>query len=139
MALQDVTSAKGVLAQMALVRALSGVSQQMTLEMFQVKIGFVAMRAFVFALRILGSGGRRFAGSGRRPSRVGRKDATTALLTNNMDWLRLVVSEHRRMRIEGRMLQSYALTRRHLVAIRMRGGSGQHGCLRVSRSHGQTK
>lgn len=113
-ALQNVTSAKRVLAQMALVRALAGVwrgqgilaagcdwkkekkacrltAQQMALEMFQVQVRLVAMRTLILALGVLGRSRRRLASGGRGPARVRGQDSAAALLANDVDWLGLLV------------------------------------------------
>jgi hypothetical protein len=83
-------------------------SQKMALEMLQVQIRLVAVRTLVFALGVLGRRGRRLACSGRGPSGMGRQDSAPTLLADDVDWLRLLVGEHGRVRVHARVLQSHA-------------------------------
>lgn len=87
-ALQDVTSAEGVLAQVTLVRALARVcvvlgvarladggvltSQKMALQMLQVQVRLVAVRALVLAIGVLGRLGGCLSSGGRWSARVRR-------------------------------------------------------------------
>jgi hypothetical protein len=88
MALQNVTPTESIFAEMALVWALTRVcetsvagalvgnileltAKEVALKMFQVQVGFIAMRAFVLALGVLGGRGRGFSSRRRRPTRVG--------------------------------------------------------------------
>jgi hypothetical protein len=71
MALQNITPAKSVFAEVARIGALAGVSKQMALEMFQVQVRLVTMWALVLALGILGSVSRCLASSGRGPAGMG--------------------------------------------------------------------
>jgi hypothetical protein len=68
MALQNVTPAEGVFAEMARVRSLTRVSEQMALEMFQVQVGLVTMWALILALGVLGSVGGSLSCRGRGPA-----------------------------------------------------------------------
>jgi hypothetical protein len=71
----------------------------MALQMLQVQICFVTMRALVFSLCVLGGicGGLACRGSG--PTRMRRQYTAPSLLSNNMQRLRLLVCENRRMRV----------------------------------------
>lgn len=101
----------------------------MALQMFQVKIGLVAMRALVLSLCVLGSGGRRLAGGGRGPSGMRRQNSATTLLANNVQRLRFLVGKHRRVGVQRGVLQAHALARSKLVVVLMRGCGGHHGRL----------
>ena len=86
MALQDITSTKGILAKMALVGALARVcrwlayareagrdlltSQKMALQVLQVQVCLVAVRALVLAIGVLGGLSRRLSSSRSRSARM---------------------------------------------------------------------
>jgi hypothetical protein len=106
MTLEDITSAEGVLAKMALVRSLTGVSQQMALEMLQVQVRLVAVRALVLALGVLSSSGGSLACSGRRPTGMRGQNSATTLLTDNVNRFWLLVGKHGRVGVHGRVSQS---------------------------------
>lgn len=144
-ALENVTPAKSVLAEMALVRSLTGIwetslaganresnkltAQKMALEMFQVEVGLVAVRTLVLALCVLGRSGGRLACRRRGPARMRRQNSAAPLLADDVHWLWLLIGKHRRVRVHGRVSQSHAWRRAELVAVGVRRGRGQHGCL----------
>jgi hypothetical protein len=105
-ALKDITSAEGVLAEMALVGSFTGVSQQMALEMLQMQVRLVAVRTLILALGVLGSSSGRLACSWRGPTGVCRQYSATTLLADDVHRLRLLVGEHRRVGVHGRVSQS---------------------------------
>ena len=153
--LQDVASAEGILAEMALVGSLARVcgtlglaidwvlrkltSQKMALEVLQVQVRFVTMRTLILALGVLCCGSRRFACGGRGPTGMGRQNSAPTLLADDVDWLGLLVGEHRRVRVHRRVLQSHARRGAHLVAGGVCGRGGQHGRLRIGGGHGQVR
>jgi hypothetical protein len=120
--LEDITSAKSVLAKMALVWSLTSVcgmleaeldcmgdrltSQQMTLEMLEVQVRLVAVRALVLALGVLGSSGGSLACGGRGPSGMRGQDSATTLLTDDVNRFGLLVGKHGRVGVHGRVSQS---------------------------------
>lgn len=71
----------------------------MAFEMFQVQICLVAVRTFVLALCILSGIGGRFSCSGRRSAGMRGQDTASSLLSDNVQWLRLLVRKDRRMRV----------------------------------------
>ena len=155
MTLQDVASAKSVLAEMALVGPLAGVcvmleaergyveakltAQQMTLEMLQVQVRLVAVRTLVFALGILGGSCGSLACSGCGPTGVRGQDSATTLLTDDVNGFGLLVGEYGRVGVHGRVSQSHARRAAELVAVGMRRCCGQHRRLRISRRHGHVR
>lgn len=74
-------------------------AEQMALQMFQVQIRLVAMRALIFTFRVLGRVGGRLSCCRRGPTRVCRQNTAPSLLPNNVQRLRLLVRKHRRVRI----------------------------------------
>jgi hypothetical protein len=74
-------------------------AEQMALQMFQVQIRFVTMRALIFTFRVLGRVGGRLSCCRRGPAGVCRKNTAPSLLSDNVQRLRLLVREHRRVRI----------------------------------------
>lgn len=156
MALQDITSAEGVLAQVALVGALAGVcitsefarragdsvltSQKMALQMLEVQIRFVTMRALVFAIGILCCLGGRLSSGRGWPPRVSGQDAATALLADDVDRLRLLVREDRRVRVERGVVHSHTACRAaQLVCVVLSSRGGQQRRLRIRRRHGHVR
>jgi len=71
----------------------------MTLQMFQVQVGLVAVRTLVLALGVLVGVSDGLANSGRRASGVGGQHPAATLLAYDMQRLWLLVLEHRRVRI----------------------------------------
>lgn len=145
MALEDVASTKGIFAKMALIGSLTGVSQQMALQMFKVEIGLVAVRALVLALCVFRGRRWRLACCWGGPARVGGQNPTPALLADHMQGLLFLVGEDRRMWVERGVLESQALGGCHGVIAIMGsssgssssgGGGGHHGRLRVGRGDG---
>ena len=84
----------------------------MALEMLQMQVRLVAVRTLILALGVLGSSSGRLACSWRGPTGVCRQYSTTTLLADDVHRLRLLVGEHRRMRVHRRVLQAHALRRR---------------------------
>lgn len=152
-ALQDVATAEGVLAQVALVGSLTGVcvalacarrakdtiltSQKMALQMLQVQVRFVAMWAFVLAIRVLCRGGGRLACGRSWPARVCRQDSATTLLTDNVYGLRLLIRKDRRVRVQRGVVHAHARSwAAQLVCVVLSGSGRQQRRLRVCRRHG---
>jgi thiamine monophosphate synthase len=110
-------------------------SQKMALQVLQVQVCLVAVRALVLAVGVLGGLGRRLARSRSRSARMCGQDTATALLTDDVHGLRLLVCKHRRVRVQRRMVHAHtAGGATHLVVL---GGSGgQQRRLRVGRRHG---
>jgi len=151
MTLQDITSREGVAAENTHVWAITGVSQEMALQMLGMEVSLGAVRAREFAISVfhgdhsvLGTGA---SGRGGRSSRSAGKDTASSLGTNNVsrrltlrhDGLRL----HERSRTIGRSNTrlGHDATRRHRSqhrrtattgrgwrdGLRMRGSSGRLG------------
>lgn len=151
MALQDITSTEGILAKMALVGALARVcrwlayareagrdlltSQKMALQVLQVQVCLVAVRALVLAIGVLGGLSRRLSSSRSRSARMCGQDTATALLADDVHGLRLLVGKHRRVRIQRRVVHAHSAGgAAHLVVLR--GCGRQQRRLRVRRRHG---
>ena len=81
-------------------------SQQMALEMLQMQVRLVAVRTLILALGVLGSSSGRLACSWRGPTGVCRQYSATTLLADDVHRLRLLVGEHRRVGVHGRVSQS---------------------------------
>jgi hypothetical protein len=103
MTLQDVAARERVFAQMALVGAFSRVSQQVPLQMLQVQICLVAMRALELVVCVLSRIRRRFPNSRSRPAWMGWQHSASSLLSYHMYWLRLLVSQHLGMRVRAKL------------------------------------
>jgi hypothetical protein len=72
----------------------------MALQVLQVQVRFVTMRALILAIRVLCRGGGRLSSGRSWSARVCRQDSATALLSDNVHGLRLLVREDRRMRVQ---------------------------------------
>ena len=92
----------------------------MTLQVLKVQIGLDTVRALVFALGVLGRVGDGFADRGAGAARMRGQDAATALLSNDMHRLGVLVGEHWRVRIESRMSHAHAAGAYVLEASRER-------------------
>lgn len=151
MTLQDITSAEGVLAQMALVRSLTRVcdtlgfarqarvvvltSQKVALQVLEMQICLVAMGALVLAISILCGLSGRLASSRGGTTRVCRQDTATTLLADDVHWLRLLVGKNRRVRVQRGVAHAHAASgAAHLVVLS--GCGRQQRSLRVGRRHG---
>jgi hypothetical protein len=151
MALQDITSTKGILAKMALVGTLARVcqgldyareaggdlltSQKMALQVLQVQVCLVAVRALILAIGVLGGLGRRLASGRSRSARMCGQDTATALLADDVHGLRLLVRKHRRVRVQRGVVHAHTASgAAHLVVLR--GCGRQQRRLRVGRRHG---
>ena len=71
----------------------------MALEVLEMEIGFVTVRAFILALRVLGRIRGRLASGRSGTTRMSGQHTAPSLLSHNMERLGLLVGEHRRMRI----------------------------------------
>jgi hypothetical protein len=78
-------------------------SQQMALQVLQVQVRLVAVRAFVFALGILRRCRGCLARSGRGSAGMRRQNASPSLLADDVHRLGLVVVEDRRVRVQRRV------------------------------------
>jgi hypothetical protein len=71
----------------------------MALEMLQVQIRLVAVRAFILALGVLGSICGRFASCGSRAAGMRGQNTAPSLLSNDVQRFRLLVCKNWRMRV----------------------------------------
>lgn len=71
----------------------------MALKMLQMQVGLVAVRTFVLALGVLGRVGGRLSSRGRWSAGMRGQDTASSLLSNNVQWLGLLVCKDRRMRV----------------------------------------
>jgi hypothetical protein len=138
---------------MALVRSLTGVcvklgsarpvedrvltSQKVALQVLQMQVRFVAVRALILAICVLCRGGGRLSSSRSWSARVRGQDAATALLTDNVHRLRFLVRKHRGVRVQRRVVHTHtSCWATKLVSVVVSGRGGQQRSLRVCRRHG---
>ena len=107
----------------------------MALKVLQVQIRLVTMRALILAIGILCRLGRRLSSGRSWPTGVGRQDSATALLTDNVHRLRLLVCKDRRVRVQRGMVHAHTSSWTTQLVV-VSGRSGQQRGLRVCRRHG---
>ena len=83
-------------------------SQQVALQMLQMQVCLVAVRALVFALGVFGRVRDGFANGGAGTARMGGQHTATTLLADDVHRLGVLVREDGRVRVKCRMTHAHA-------------------------------